>query len=314
MEHKATRDAFGDALVKMGAENDRVLVVDCDLSQPTKTSGFRSAFPKRFFQFGIQEANAISAAAGLAHSGFRPFVCSFACFITGRYDQIRISVAGNEAPVVIVGTHAGLAIGKDGATQMGLEDMNLMRGLPNMTVIQPADYIETFQAVRYLAGSRMPAYLRLCRQPVPNVNGENYVFKFGKGVTLAEGNDVAIIATGGMVYIAVEAARELVNRGIKAMVINMQTIKPLDKDIILKAAEETRGVFTLEDHNIYGGLGSAVAEVMAEAGVAKRLARLGVRDVFGESGDPKDLYKKHRMDLESVISGIEEFVQMRNIP
>src|SRR3989344_5470274 len=165
MEHKATRDAFGDALVKMGAENDRVLVVDCDLSQPTKTSGFRSAFPKRFFQFGIQEANAISAAAGLAVSGLRPFIASFACFITGRYDQIRISVANNRAGVVIVGSHGGLAIGKDGATQMGLEDINLMRGLPNMTVIQPADYIETIGAVKYLASSDKPTYLRLCRQP-----------------------------------------------------------------------------------------------------------------------------------------------------
>lgn len=307
MSNKATRDAFGDALLELGAQHKNIVVVDCDLAGATKTDKFRTAYPERFFQFGIQEANAIGAAAGLAVSGFRPFISSFACFITGRYDQIRISVADNNAPVVIVGTHGGLAIGKDGATQMGLEDMNIMRGLPNMIVIQPADYPETVQAVRYLASTNSPSFLRLCRQPVPNVNGDDYMFEFGKGVTLKNGNDLAIFATGGMVYIAKEVAEELASHGIDARVINIHTIKPIDKDIILKSALETKGIFTLEDHNIIGGLGTAIAEVIAEAGIPRKVRRWGVKDVFGESGDPADLYKKHEMDKESLIRHVSNF-------
>lgn len=308
MSQKATRDAFGDALIQVGAENQKVIVVDCDLGGATKAGKFKEAYPDRFFQFGIQEANAISAAAGLAVSGFRPFISSFACFITGRYDQIRISVADNNAPVVIVGTHGGLAIGKDGATQMGLEDMNLMRGMPNMVVIQPADYPETVAAVRYLANTNFPAFLRLCRQPVPNVNPDDYVFQFGKGVTIRDGKDLTIFATGGMVYIAKEIAEELaVAQKIDIRVINIHTLKPIDRDIILKAASETKGIFTLEDHNIIGGLGSAVCEVTAEAGLPIKVKRWGVNDMFGESGEPADLYKKHQMDKESLIKMISIF-------
>lgn len=307
MENKATRDAFGDALVEIGKQNKKMVVVDCDLGEPTRAAKFKTAYPERFFEFGIQEANAISAAAGIAVSGFRPFICSFACFITGRYDQIRVSVADNNAPVVIVGTHGGLAIGKDGATQMGLEDINLMRGLPNMAVIQPVDYPETIQAVRYLAQSDKPAYLRLGRQPVPNVNGGDYIFEFGKGVKLTDGNDLAIIATGGVVYIALEAIKELVKQGINARVINIHTIKPIDKDIILEAARETRGIFTIEDHNIIGGLGTAVAEVVAESGLPSPVRRWGINDVFGESGDPKDLYRKHQLDKEGLVTQIFQF-------
>jgi len=311
-ENKATRDAFGDALVEAGKMNGKVVVVDCDLAGATKSAKFRETYPARFFQFGIQEANAISAAAGLAVSGYRPFLASFACFITGRYDQIRISVANNGAPVVIVGTHGGLAIGKDGATQMGLEDINLMRGLPNMTVIQPADYVETIGAMRYLVSSDKPAYLRLCRQPVPSVNKPDYEFNFGKGVTLSGGNDIAIIATGGVVYIALEVAEELARQGIKARVINIHTIKPIDKDIILQAGKETKGIFTIEDHNVYGGLGTAVSEVVAEHGLGKPVKRWGVKDVFGESGDPKDLYSKHKLDKDGILNEILSFYKKLN--
>lgn len=308
MSHKATRDAFGDALIQLGAEHENVIVVDCDLAGATKAAKFRELYPEKFFQFGIQEANALSAAAGLAISGFRTFISSFACFITGRYDQIRISIADNNAPVVIVGTHGGLAIGKDGATQMGLEDINLMRGMPNMVVIQPADYPETVQAVKFLAGTSFPAFLRICRQPVPTVNSDDYVFTFGKGVTLREGNDVTIFATGGMVYIALEVAEALAERdGIEIRVINMHTLKPIDRDLILKAAQETKGLFTLEDHNIIGGLGSAVSEVIAEAGLPVKVKRWGVQDIFGESGEPADLYRKHRLDKDSLIDVIGEF-------
>jgi transketolase len=308
MNNKATRDAFGDTLLELGAQNKNLIVVDCDLGGATKANKFRDAYPERFFQFGIQEANAISAAAGLAISGFRPFISSFSCFITGRYDQIRISIANNKAPIVIVGTHGGLAIGKDGATQMGLEDINLMRGLPNMIVIQPADYPETVQVVRYLAKTNSPAFLRLCRQSVPNVNDDDYVFEFGKGVILKEGNDLAIFATGGMVYVAKEVADELAaTRGINARVINIHTIKPIDRTIILKAAKETKALFTLEDHNIIGGLGTAVSEVMAEEGTPVKVKRFGVKDVFGESGDSADLYKKHRLDKESLVLIVSDF-------
>lgn len=310
MSHKATRDAFGEALVQIGAEHPHVVVVDCDLGGATKAVKFKEAYPERFFQFGIQESNALSVAAGLGISGFRPFLSSFACFITGRYDQIRISIADNNAPVVIVGTHGGLAIGKDGATQMGLEDMNLMRGLPNMTVIQPADYPETIAAVKFLATTNFPAFLRICRQPVPNVNPDNYVFEFGKGVTLKDGNDLTILATGGMVYIAKEVAEALeMSHGIQVRVINIHTLKPMDHDIVLKAALETKGLFTLEDHNIIGGLGSAVCEIVAEAGLPTKVKRWGVRDVFGESGDSADLYKKHQLDKESLIKVLLDFHQ-----
>lgn len=307
MDDKATRDAFGDALVAVGQENEKLVIIDCDLAAATKTNKFRDAYPERFFQFGIQEANALSAAAGLAVAGYRPFVCSFASFITGRYDQIRISIADNEAPVVVVGTHGGLAIGKDGATQMGTEDINLMRGLPNMNIIQPADYFETFAAVRFLSVFNKPVYFRLCRQPVPNVNNENYKFEFGKGVTLRLGDDLAILATGGMVYIALEVAVELAKQEINARVINFHTIKPIDKNLILKAARETAGLITLEDHNIIGGLGSAVAEIIAEASRHVAFKRLGINDAFGESADPNDLYRKHLMEKESIIEQIVDF-------
>jgi transketolase len=307
MEDKATRDAFGDALLELGKSKENMVVVDCDLSAPTKTDKFREKYPDRFFQFGIQEANAISAAAGIAVSGYRVFIASFACFITGRYDQIRISVADNNAPVVVVGTHGGLAIGKDGATQMGIEDLNLMRGLPNMIVLQPVDYIETVESVKYLASINKPAYLRLGRQPVPILNKSDYKFEFGKGVELYPGNDLTIIATGGVVYIAMAVAEELKNNGINARVINIHTIKPIDEEIILKALRETKGIFSIEDHSIYGGLGSAVAEVVAESGIAKPMKRWGIRDVFGESGDPKDLYRKHKLDKEGILEEINYF-------
>lgn len=309
MEPKATRDAFGDALIKFGESYPNVVIVDCDLATATKTDKFRAAFPERFFQFGIQESNAIGVGAGLANSGFRPFVCSFSCFITGRYDQIRISVALDEAPVVIVGTHGGLAIGKDGATQMGLEDVNLMRGMPNMTVLQPADYIETIEIVKYLAETRTPAYLRLGRQPLPHINAQDYKFRFGKGVTLAQGNDLTIIATGGMVYIACDVAKALLEEGIRARVINIHTLKPIDKELILQAAKETKGIFTVEDHNIFGGLGSAVAEIVSEVGLPAPVKRWGIQDVFGESGDPKDLYRKHELDFTGILKNVKEFYE-----
>jgi transketolase len=305
--NKATRDALGASLIEAGGDNKKLVIVDCDLAGATRANKFRDAYPERFFQFGIAEANAISAAAGLAVSGYRPFVSSFACFITGRYDQIRISVCDNEAPVVIIGTHGGLAIGKDGATQMGLEDMSLMRGLPKMVVIQPADWPETLAAVKYLSSTDQIAYLRICRQPVPNVNADDYVFEFGKGVQLSEGNNLSIFATGGMVHIALEVANSLASQGINARVVNIHTIKPIDRDIIIKAAKETKGIITIEDHSITGGLGSAVSEVVTDEGLSCKVKRCGVVDTFGESADPGDLYKKHKLDRDSLVKTANDF-------
>lgn len=309
MEPKPLREAFGEALVKLGVDYPEIMVVDCDLGGATKVDKFKAAYPERFFQFGIQEANAIGVGAGLANSGFRPFVASFAAFITGRYDQIRISVALDDAPVVIVGSHPGLAIGKDGATQMGLEDVNLMRGMPNMVVLQPTDHIETREMMKYVVASRNPIYLRISRQPVGNINEEDYKFEFGKGVELAQGDDLAIISSGGMTPLALEVSKELSQEGIHARVINIHTIKPLDEEIILKAAQETKGIFTVEDHSIYGGLGSAVAEVVAETGTPVPVRRHGVKDVFGESADAKELYKKHELDKEGILRNIKKFYE-----
>ena len=302
----ATRDAFGDAIVDAAKKHKNIVLLGLDLSEATRTEKFEKAFPERFFDMGIAEADGISTAAGMALEGDRPFITSFASFLTGRYDQIRQSVAGNRAGVVLVGSHGGLAIGFDGNTQMGLEDINLMRGLPFMNVIQPADYIEMYQAIMFLAKEKFPCYVRMCRQPVPALNTLDYKFEFGKGVTLTKGNDLTIVATGGVVYIAVEVAKELGKQGIKARVINIHTIKPLDQEIILKAAKETKGIISIEDHNIIGGLGTAVAEVLAEAGSKVSFKRLGVPG-FGESGKAADLYRKYELDKEGILKNVKKF-------
>lgn len=266
---------------------------------------FAEKHPDRFFEMGIQEANMIGVGAGLALAGKKPFVCSFACFVTGRYDTIRISVAYSQAPVRIVGTHAGIGIGEDGNSQMGLEDIGLMRGLPNMHVLQPADDIETRQAVKWMVENDVPCYLRLTRQNVKDVNGADYIFKFGKAVELVSGSDITIMASGGTVFHAVDAADILKKDGINAAVVNIHTIKPIDAGAIARYAESTGHIVTVEDHNIIGGLGSAAAEVIAETG-AGRLTRHGLKDTFGESGTPDDLYRKYRFDAEGIAEVVKE--------
>ena len=297
MSHIATRDAFGKALIAAGHKHKNVVVFSLDLKGATKTDGFLREFPERFFEMGIAEANGISTSAGMALLGFRPFISSFGAFITGRYDMIRQSVAGNRAGVVIVGSHAGLAIGKDGATQMGLEDIALMRALPHMSVIQPADDLETFQTVEYLANNNIPCYLRICRQPVPRVHDKNYKFEFGKGKVLREGTDLTIIATGGTVSPSIDAAQMLMEDGIFARVVNISTLKPIDVELLYQCADETSAILSVEDHSIIGGMGSAIAEALSQRDGKKVPFRIhGVPDVFGESGDPKDLYKKYFLD------------------
>jgi len=305
MAATATRKSFGQALLELGGIDESIVVLDADLSKSTMSKMFADKYPDRFFEMGISEANMIGAGAGLALAGKKPFICSFACFVTGRYDTIRISVAYSEAPVRLVGTHAGIGIGEDGNSQMGLEDLGLMRGLPNMTVIQPGDDIETRLAVKWMAENDVPSYIRLTRQNVKDVNGSDYTFEIGKAVELVPGSDITIMATGGTVHYAVDAAEFLKKDGISAGVVNIHTIKPIDGEAIRKYAQSTGHILTVEDHNIIGGLGSAVAEVIAEAGEGK-LTRHGLRDIFGESGTSPDLYRKYRFDAEGIVSVVKE--------
>jgi len=304
----ATRKSFGETLLELGGIDKNIVVLDADLSASTMSKMFAAEYPERFFEMGIQEANMIGVGAGLALAGKKPFICSFACFVTGRYDTIRISVAYSEAPVRIVGTHAGIAIGEDGNSQMGLEDIGLMRGLPHMHVLQPADDIETRGAVRWMAENDVPSYIRLTRQNVKDVNGPDYTFEFGKAVELVSGGDITIMASGGTVGFAVDAAKLLKNDGINAAVANVHTIKPLDAEAVMKYAETTGHIVTVEDHNIIGGLGTAVAEVLAEAGTG-RLTRHGVKNTFGESGKPAELYRKYRFDTEGIASVVKEAIK-----
>jgi len=306
---KATRQAFGEALARLGEERKDLVVLDADLAKSTKSELFAKKFPDRFFEMGIQEANMLGTAAGLALCGKVPFACSFACFITGRYDQVRISVAYSQASVRIVGTHAGIAVGDDGYSQQGLEDVALMRALPTMVVIQPADDVETEAVVRYLADHVGPAYLRLTRQNVERIHSEDYVFRFGKVETLRDGKDAVIFASGALVAESLRAAKALEADGLSVRVVNVATIKPLDVEGVVEAARACGGrVITAEDHSIVGGLGSAVAECLSEH-FPSRVLRIGVPDVFGESGSPADLYRKFGLDEEGIARKVRDFLR-----
>lgn len=305
MAEVATRKSFGQAILELGGKDESIVVLDADLSKSTMSKMFADKYPERFFEMGIQEANMIGVGSGLALAGKKPFVCSFACFVSGRYDTIRISVAYAESPVRIVGTHAGIGIGEDGNSQMGLEDLGLMRGLPNMRVFQPADNVETKAIVKWMVENDVPSYIRLTRQNVRDVNPADYTFRYGKLVELVKGTDVTIMATGGPVFHAVDAAEMLKNSGISAAVVNVPTIKPIDKEGIASYAKSTGLIVTIEDHNIIGGLGSAVSEVVAETGAGK-VFRHGLMDSFGESGSPEDLYAKYRLDAPGIASVVRE--------
>ncbi|WP_050727420.1 transketolase family protein [Vulgatibacter incomptus] len=306
---KATRQAFGEALAKLGETRTDVVVLDADLSVSTKSELFAKKFPDRFFEMGIQEANMLGTAAGLALAGKVPFCCSFACFVTGRYDQIRVSVAYSGANVKIVGTHAGVAIGDDGYSQQGLEDVALMRAIPTMAVVQPADDLETAAAVEYLASHVGPAFLRLTRQNVERVHPEGYRFQFGKVDTLREGTDAVIFASGGPVAPALHAAEALAEDGFSVRVVNVHTIKPLDVEGVVAAAKASGGkVITVEDHTVIGGLGGAIAECLGEHFPSK-LKRIGVQDVFGESGAPDAVVAKHGLDEAGITRQVREFLK-----
>jgi transketolase len=311
MAGKATRASFGEALAEIGQEFKNVVVMDADLSKSTKSEVFAKKFPERFFQMGISEANMIGAAAGMAFSGKIPFICSFGCFLTGRFDTIRLSIGYSQANVRLVGTHAGIGIGEDGYSQMALEDVACMRSLPGMAVLQPADDIETKQMMRYLAKHQGPVYLRLTRQNLDSVNGPDYQFKFGRGVTLKEGNQAVVFATGGVVAHSLNAAKMLEKEGFSIAVVNIHTIKPLDVEGVAKWASKVKHVFTAEDHNVIGGLGSAVAEVMAQHGLNARLTRLGVQDSYGESGTPEGLYEKYALNANGLARSMKAQLNLK---
>lgn len=308
MAKLATREAFGAALAKVGESNENVVALDADLSCSTKSGIFGKKFPERFFQMGIAEANMIGTGAGLALSGKIPFICSFACFVTGRFDQIRISIAYSQANVRIIGTHAGVAIGDDGYSQMGLEDIALMRSLPAMSVVQPCDDIETEQLIEYLVEQHEgPVFVRLTRQKVERANADDYRFEFGKGVVLKEGTDITLLATGGVTYNALQAARELEDEGLSVKMVNIHTIKPIDKELLLECARSTGRFVTVEDHTVVGGFGSAVIEAIAQE-YPVPVKRLGIQDIFGESGDPDELYEKHGLSVQKIKESVLHFM------
>lgn len=306
----ATRDSYGSALVELAAEHDDFVVFDADLAAATKTGKFKDAYPDRFFDAGIAEGNMIGLAAGVATTGRVAFASTFAMFAAGRaYEQVRNSVGYPHLNVKIGATHAGISVGEDGATHQCCEDIALMRAIPGMTVISPADDVEARAAVRAAYELDGPVYLRFGRLAVPVFNDpETYEFKLGKGVLLREGGDVTIVATGLMVAAALEAAEALAASGVSAEVINIHTIKPLDADLIVESARRTGRVVTCEEHSVIGGLGSAVCDALAER-YPVPVKKVGVNDVFGESGPAVDLLHKYGLDAEGIVSAVRDFVK-----
>ena len=305
----ATRESYGNALVELGGEHENLVVLDADLAAATKTGMFKKAFPDRHIDCGIAEANMTGVAAGMSTCGFVPFVSTFAMFAAGRsYEQVRNSIGYPHLNVKIGATHAGISVGEDGATHQCNEDIALMRAIPGMVVINPADDIEARAAVKAAYEYVGPVYLRFGRLAVPVINdGADYKFEIGKGVTLREGSDCSIIATGLCVSEALAAADTLAEQGIHAEVINIPTIKPLDEELVVKTAKKTGRVFTVEEHSIIGGLGAAVAETLGEKCPTK-ITRIGVNDVFGESGPAKELLHKYELDAESIYKKVKGFL------
>ena len=303
---KATRQSYGEALVTLGRKNENVVVLYADLSNATKTGSFRKEFPERFFNMGIAESDMLATAAGLATCGKIPFASTFAVFATGRaYDQIRNSICYPKLNVKICGTHCGITVGEDDATHQMLEDINLMRGLPNMTVLSPADDTEAKWAVEEAVKIDGPVYIRFGRAATPILYDENAKFEIGKGVQIGEGTDATIFATGIMVAEALKAKEELINQGIDVRVVDIHTIKPIDKELIVKCAKETNKLISIEEHSIIGGLGSAISEVLSEEYPAK-LVRMGMKDVFGKSGKAEELLKYYGLTSENIISEIQK--------
>lgn len=306
----ATRESYGNALVELGKEKENLVVLDADLAAATKTGIFKKEFPDRHIDCGIAEANMTGIAAGMSTCGYVPFVSTFAMFAAGRsFEQVRNSIGYPHLNVKIGATHAGISVGEDGATHQCNEDLALMREIPGMVVINPSDDIEAKAAVRAAYEHAGPVYLRFGRLAVPVINDRaDYKFEIGKGVVLKEGNDVTIFATGLCVSSALEAAEKLTADGIDAEVVNIHTIKPIDRNLVIASAKKTGKVVTAEEHSIIGGLGSAVAEVLSEEAPTK-LLRIGVNDVFGESGPAKELVAKYGLDGNGIYEKVKKFVK-----
>lgn len=306
----ATRESYGNALVELGEKFENVVVLDADLANATKTDKFKKAFPERHIDCGIAEGNMMGIAAGLSTTGKVPFASTFAMFAAGRaFEQVRNSIGYPHLNVKIGATHAGISVGEDGATHQCNEDLALMRAIPGMVVINPSDDVEARAAVKAAYFHEGPVYLRFGRLAVPVINDyPDYCFEVGKGVKLREGSDVTVIPTGLCVSHALEAAERLAAEGIEAQVINIHTIKPLDEELVIKAARETGKVVTVEEHSVIGGLGSAVCDVLCGQGVGK-VRKLGIQDVFGESGPAAELIHKYGLDGEGIYRQVKEFVE-----
>ncbi len=306
----ATRDSYGNALAELGKEHENLVVLDADLAAATKTGVFKKAYPERFIDCGIAEANMTGVAAGLSTCGKVPFISSFAMFVAGRaFEQVRNSIGYPHLNVKIGATHAGITVGEDGATHQCNEDIALMCTIPGMVVINPADDVEARAAVKAAYEYEGPVYLRFGRLALPIIHDESsYKFEIGKGEVLRDGKDVTIVATGAMVSNSLEAAEKLAADGIEAKVINIHTIKPLDEDLVVAAAKETGKVVTVEEHSVIGGLGSAVCDTLAQK-APTQVMKIGMNDTFGESGPAVELLKKYKLDAESIYEKIKNFVK-----
>lgn len=303
----ATREAYGKTLLKLGEKDEKIVVLDADLSSSTQTCLFAKRFPERFFNVGVAESNMIGIASGLGLSGKTAFASTFAVFAAGRaFDQIRMSVVYSNSNVKICASHSGISVGEDGASHHALEDIALMRVLPGMRVVQPADAVETEKVIERVADTYGPFYVRLTRTKVPVL--PEHEFSFGKAALMREGDDVTIAATGIMVSKALEAAEELAKSGVSARVLNLHMIKPLDENALVKAAKETAGIVTAEDHNVIGGLGAAVAELLGE-NYPTPISRVGARDHFGISGKPEELLEKFGLSTCKIVKEAKEIIQ-----
>lgn len=307
----ATREAYGSALVELGEKNENVIVLDSDLSAATKTGSFKKKFPERFFNTGIAECNMMGIAGGLSTTGYTVFASTFAMFAAGRaFEQVRNTIGYPHLNVKIGATHAGISVGEDGASHQCCEDIALMRTIPGMTIINPADDVEARAAVFAAAEMKGPCYLRFGRLATPRIFDENYKFEIGKGVRLREGNDVTIIATGLMVNEALIASDELKKEGINARVINIHTIKPIDREIIIKAATETGAIVSAEEHSVIGGLGGAISEVLTET-VPVPVIKLGVYDEFGQSGNAVELLEFYGLNAKNIVLKVKEAIALK---
>ena len=306
----ATRDGYGKALLELGRKNPNVVALDADLSDSTRSEYFAKQFPERFFSMGIAEQNMIGTAAGLAFSGKIPYASTFAVFSERAYEFVRNIVSRNKLNVKIAGSHAGIFTGEDGKSAQAIEDIAAYRALPNMVVLQPCDSIEAEKMVFALADYKGPSYMRMHRNAVPVIHDLNYKFEIGKGEILKHGKDAVVFATGTLVHESLEAAEILENENIKVYVVNIHTIKPIDKGLIIELAKKTNCVVTAEDHNIIGGLGGAVAEVLSE-NCPCRMKMIGLQDRYAESGKPDELYKKYGLDAESIAEEVMKFVSKR---